>query len=113
MTITGASRGLTQSNIGATTSPQRAAIYLRVSTGRQAEHDLSIPDQRAQTSGWIAARGWKLAAEYVEPVCGGQRSMGGPPGRIFQHSKVAPHASANASLLAAGACSSHHRARPK
>ena len=67
MTTTGAPRGLTQSNIGATTSPQRAAVYLRVSTGRQAEHDLSIPDQRAQTSGWIAARGWTLAAEYVEP----------------------------------------------
>ena len=45
----------------------RAALYLRVSTGRQAEHDLSIPDQRAQTAGWVAARGWMLAAEYVEP----------------------------------------------
>ncbi len=44
-----------------------AALYLRVSTGRQAEHDLSIPDQRAQTANWIAARGWTLAAEYVEP----------------------------------------------
>lgn len=45
----------------------RAALYLRVSTGRQAEHDLSIPDQRAQTANWVAARGWTLAAEYVEP----------------------------------------------
>ncbi len=26
----------------------RAALYLRVSTPRQAEHDLSIPDQRRQ-----------------------------------------------------------------
>ncbi len=26
----------------------RAALYLRVSTGRQAEHDPSIPDQRRQ-----------------------------------------------------------------
>ena len=26
----------------------RAALYMRVSTGRQAEHDLSIPDQRSQ-----------------------------------------------------------------
>lgn len=25
---------------------QRAALYLRVSTARQAEHDVSIPDQR-------------------------------------------------------------------
>ena len=45
----------------------RAALYLRVSTGRQAEHDLSIPDQRAQTANWVSARGWTLAAEYVEP----------------------------------------------
>ena len=27
-------------------SASRAALYMRVSTGRQAEHDLSIPDQR-------------------------------------------------------------------
>ncbi len=26
----------------------RAALYLRVSTARQAEHDVSIPDQRRQ-----------------------------------------------------------------
>ena len=45
----------------------RAALYLRVSTGRQAEHDLSITDQRAQTANWVAARRWTLAAEYVEP----------------------------------------------
>ena len=45
----------------------RAALYLRVSTGRQAEHDLSIPDQRAQTQAWVAQRGWTVAAEYIEP----------------------------------------------
>jgi site-specific DNA recombinase len=45
----------------------RAALYLRVSTGRQAEHDLSIPDQRAQTANWVAARGWNVVAEYLEP----------------------------------------------
>lgn len=47
--------------------PLKAALYLRVSTGRQAEHDLSIPDQRTQTSTWVAARGWSIDAEYVEP----------------------------------------------
>ena len=26
----------------------RAALYLRVSTARQAEHDVSIPDQKRQ-----------------------------------------------------------------
>ena len=45
----------------------RAALYLRVSTGRQAEHDLSIPDQRAQATNWAAARGLSIVAEYVEP----------------------------------------------
>lgn len=48
-------------------NPTRAAIYLRVSTGRQAEHDLSIPDQRTQISTWLAQRRWVKAAEYVEP----------------------------------------------
>ncbi len=31
---------------------QRAALYLRVSTARQAEHDISIPDQRKQGEAW-------------------------------------------------------------
>ena len=44
----------------------RAALYLRVSTGRQAEHDLSIPDQRAQGLAWVAQKGWTVAAEYLE-----------------------------------------------
>ena len=48
-------------------SALRAAVYLRVSTGRQAEQDLSIPDQKAQTKAWCAARGWSVIAEYVEP----------------------------------------------
>jgi DNA invertase Pin-like site-specific DNA recombinase len=48
-------------------SATRAAIYLRVSTGRQAEQDLSIREQRAQTKAWIAQRGWTLVEEYVEP----------------------------------------------
>lgn len=45
----------------------RAALYLRVSTGRQAESDLSIPDQRRQIEGYCLARGWEVAAEFVEP----------------------------------------------
>jgi hypothetical protein len=45
----------------------RAALYLRVSTGRQAEHDLSIPDQRKQAIGFCKGKGWTVAAEYVEP----------------------------------------------
>lgn len=41
--------------------------YLRVSTGRQAESDLSIPDQRRQIEGYCAARGWTIVEDYVEP----------------------------------------------
>src|SRR5258705_13240918 len=41
----------------AMTMPVRAALYLRVSTGRQAENDLSIPDQRRQAKGYCASRG--------------------------------------------------------
>ena len=45
----------------------RAALYLRVSTGRQAESDLSIPDQRRQAENYCASRGWEVIAEYLEP----------------------------------------------
>jgi len=45
----------------------RAALYLRVSTGRQAESDLSIPDQRRQIEGYCLSRGWEVAADFVEP----------------------------------------------
>src|SRR6201989_1933499 len=44
----------------------RAALYMRVSTGRQAEHDLSIPDQRQQLKSWCRANGHEVVAEFVE-----------------------------------------------
>lgn len=47
--------------------PLRAALYLRVSTPRQAEHDVSIPDQRRQGEAYCAARGYQLVETYVEP----------------------------------------------
>ena len=47
--------------------PLRACAYLRVSTGRQAEADLSIPNQRRQIAAFCAAKGWNLVVEYVEP----------------------------------------------
>jgi len=49
------------------TLPLRAALYLRVSTARQAEHDISIPDQRRQGEAYCAARGHQLVETYVEP----------------------------------------------
>ena len=45
----------------------RAVLYLRVSTGRQAEHDLSIPDQRRQAASFCEGKGWQVVSEYVEP----------------------------------------------
>src|SRR5262245_36143288 len=53
--------------VSGSVSVPRATVYLRVSTGRQAEQDLSIPDQKAQTRAWAAQRGWTVVAEYVEP----------------------------------------------
>src|SRR5262245_56713287 len=47
-------------------SGSRAALYMRVSTGRQAEHDLSIPDQRVQLKSWCRADGHSVVAEFIE-----------------------------------------------
>ena len=51
------------------TVPLRAALYLRVSTARQAEHDVSIPDQKRQGEAYCAARGYEL----VETTSSGGR----------------------------------------
>ncbi|RRN66616.1 recombinase family protein [Caulobacter sp. 602-1] len=50
-----------------TSTASRAALYLRVSTGRQAESDLSIPDQRRQLEAYCAGKGWTLGEVFVEP----------------------------------------------
>ena len=42
------------------------ALYARVSTVRQAEKDLSIPDQLRQMRDWCTRNGYSVAAEYVE-----------------------------------------------
>ena len=54
-------------NAVASVVPLRAALYLRVSTARQAEHDISIPDQRRQGEAYCAARGYQLVETCVEP----------------------------------------------
>ncbi|WP_279482792.1 recombinase family protein [Aureimonas sp. SK2] len=46
---------------------RRAALYLRVSTGRQAEGDVSLPSQRRLTRGHCEREGWIVTDEYVEP----------------------------------------------
>src|SRR5689334_16167788 len=45
----------------------RAAAYVRVSTMRQAEKDLSIPDQLRQIDGYCKEHGWVLTRKFVEP----------------------------------------------
>ncbi len=47
-------------------APLRVAIYARVSTGKQAEGDLSIPDQRRQALAYCKARGWTVVADFVD-----------------------------------------------
>jgi DNA invertase Pin-like site-specific DNA recombinase len=49
------------------TSSLRAALYLRVSTARQAEHDVSIPDQKRQGEAYCQSRGYQIVETYVEP----------------------------------------------
>jgi len=43
------------------------ALYARVSTSKQADKDLSIPDQLSQMRAWCQAGGHTVGAEYVEP----------------------------------------------
>src|SRR5215813_8410950 len=59
---------------------RRAALYMRVSTGRQAEHDLSIPDQRRQLESWCRAQGCTVASEFIE----GGASAGDDRRPVFQ-----------------------------
>jgi site-specific DNA recombinase len=53
-------------NIHTSNTTTRAALYLRVSTARQAEHDVSIPDQRRQGEAYCEARGYRLVETFVE-----------------------------------------------
>ena len=52
---------------GSGDKPKRVALYLRVSTGRQAAGDVSIPSQRDLTRRFCGAQGWVVTEEFVEP----------------------------------------------
>ena len=45
----------------------QVALYARVSTTRQAENDLSIPDQLRQMRAWAQRNGHVIVKEYIEP----------------------------------------------
>jgi DNA invertase Pin-like site-specific DNA recombinase len=44
----------------------RAALYLRVSTARQAEQDVSIPDQRRQGEAYCRDKGFEVVDVFIE-----------------------------------------------
>jgi site-specific DNA recombinase len=44
----------------------RAAAYLRVSTAKQADNDLSLPDQKRHAEAHCERRGWKLVETFNE-----------------------------------------------
>lgn len=46
---------------------KRAAIYARVSTTKQAEADLSMPDQIARCRAYCATKGWNVVEVFEEP----------------------------------------------
>ncbi|HEY5237419.1 MAG TPA: recombinase family protein [Rhizomicrobium sp.] len=46
---------------------KRVAVYARVSTTRQAENDISIPDQLVHARRYCAERGWHVVREFVDP----------------------------------------------
>lgn len=43
-----------------------AAIYARVSTGKQAAGELSLPDQKRQCEKFAEAKGYEIAAEFID-----------------------------------------------
>ena len=49
------------------TVPQRAALYLRISTARQAEHDVSIPIRSAEAKPIAPRAATSSSKPYVEP----------------------------------------------
>ena len=48
-------------------APKRVALYLRVSTGRQAAGEVSIPSQRDLTRRYCDTQGWVVIEEFIEP----------------------------------------------
>lgn len=46
---------------------KRAAIYARVSTGKQAAGELSLPDQINQCRKFAEAKGFEIVAEFIDP----------------------------------------------
>jgi site-specific DNA recombinase len=56
-----------------TSSSTRAAAYVRVSTGRQADEGLSLDAQVEVCRAYVAAQGWELVDVYVERGVSGRK----------------------------------------
>ena len=67
---------------------KRAVLYLRVSTGRQAAGEVSLPSQRDLTRAHCEANGWTIVDEFVEP--GASATDDRRP--VFQQMMEAAHA---------------------
>ena len=79
----------------------QVALYARVSTARQAENELSIPDQLRQMRDWAQAQGHLVVSEFIEPGASAtddkrpmfqrmlDQAMGKPP--VFQAIVVHSH----------------------
>src|SRR6266702_6151536 len=59
----------------------RVALYARVSTGKQAEKDLCIPDQFHQMEEWCKRNGYEVVQKYVEP---GKSGTSAQRRKVFQ-----------------------------
>ncbi len=57
----------TQMVAAAKVAGNRVAVYARVSTTRQAEQDLSLPDQLSQAQAFCMGKGWHVVEQFVEP----------------------------------------------
>lgn len=65
-------RALRSEILPVSSSAKRAALYLRVSTGRQAEGQVSLPSQRELAMRYCADRGWPVVAEFVDAGLSGR-----------------------------------------
>ncbi len=77
---------------------KKAAIYARVSTGKQAAGELSLPDQMRQCEKFAEAKGYEIAAEFVDAGVSA-RTDKRPEFQRMINMACAPHQSFDAILV--------------
>jgi site-specific DNA recombinase len=68
----------TGQRLAAPTGHVRCAIYARVSTEKQAEHNISIPDQIKRAHIYAKAEGWEVIDVFVDPGASGRDDIKRP-----------------------------------